>query len=395
MFNKLTKFIVKKVIKNYHQSDNDDVRSRYGFLEAWTSIWLNFFIFIVKVVFGFMTQSIALIADAFHTLSDISTSIIILIGFRISRKPPDKEHPFGHGRMEAIATLIIATLLLVTGIELGKSAFMRILHPRPIHASWIVIGIIFITVLLKEALAQFSRQLGKMIQSGALEADYWHHHTDAIAAILVIIAMVLGKFNFPYLDGYAGVLVSIIIIFMGFRIAKQSSDCLLGASPDPEIISKIKKIVQSFNEVLNVYDIVVHQYGQMKIATLHIEISDAYSLQQAHELVEKIEDEVKKQLNIPLSIHTDPINLRDKHIQAVRDFLDAYIRSHDLILSYNDIWIKNTNNEKHLIFDIVLRTPLQEEKIEALKSDLKKIISEKFPSIASITINIDPTYMFR
>jgi len=395
MFYKFTKFIVKKVIKDYNQSDREDVRSRYGFLEAWTSIWLNFFIFIIKVAFGFLTQSIALIADAFHTLSDISTSIIILIGFRISQKPPDKEHPFGHGRMEAIATLIIATLLLLTGIELGKSAFMRILHPRPIHASWIAIGIIFITVLLKEALAQFSRQLGKMIQSGALEADYWHHHTDAIAAILVIIAMILGKFNFPYLDGYAGVLVSFIIIFMGFKIAKQSSDCLLGASPDPEIISKIKKIVQSFNEVLNVYDIVVHQYGRMKIATLHIEISDAYSLQQAHELVERIEDEVKKQLNIPLSIHTDPINLRDKHIQAVRNFLDAYVQTNDLILSYNDIWIKNTNDEKHLIFDIVLQSPLQTEKIKTLKSDLKKIISEKFPSITNITINIDPTYMFR
>ncbi len=395
MFQSATKFIAKKTIRDYNQLYRDDVRSRYGFLEAWTSIWLNFIIFIVKAVFGFMTHSIALIADAFHTLSDISTSIIVLIGFRISRKPPDEEHPFGHGRMEAISTLIIATLLLVTGIEVGKSAFMRILHPRPIEASWVVIGLIFVTVILKEMLAQFSRELGKIIQSTALEADYWHHHTDAIAAILVIIAMILGKYNFPYLDGYAGVLVSFIIIFMGFKIAKRSSDRLLGTSPDPELISKIKNIVQSFNEVLNVYDIVVHQYGRTKIATLHIEISDAHSLQQAHELVERIEDNVMQQLNIPLSIHTDPVNFRDKQIQALRRFLDTYIKKNNFILSYNDIWIKKTNNEKHLVFDIVLQTPLKPEQIDALESELKKTILEKFPSITSITINIDPTYMFR
>ena len=395
MFRSATKFIAKKSIRDYNQLHRDDVRSRYGFLEAWTSISLNLIIFLIKAWFGFMTHSIALIADAFHTLSDISTSIIVLIGFRISRKPPDEEHPFGHGRMEAISTLIIATLLLVTGIEVGKSAFMRILHPRPIEASWVVIGLIFVTVILKEMLAQFSRELGKIIQSATLEADYWHHHTDAIAAILVIIAMILGKYNFPYLDGYAGVLVSFIIIFMGFKIAKQSSDCLLGTSPDPKLISKIKNIVQSFDEVLNVYDIVVHQYGRTKIATLHIEISDAHSLQQAHELVERIEDNVMQELNIPLSIHTDPVNFRDKQIQAVRKFLDAYIKKNNLILSYNDIWIKKTNNEKHLIFDIVLRTPLKPKQIDTLKSEFKKTILEKFPSITSITINIDPTYMFR
>ncbi len=395
MFYSATKYIVKKTIRNAEQIDRDDVRSRYGFLEAWTSIGLNFIIFVVKAVFGFLTHSIALIADAFHTLSDISTSIIVLIGFRISRKPPDEEHPFGHGRMEAISTLIIATLLLVTGIEVGKSAFMRILHPRPIEASWTIIGVIFLTVLLKEGLAQFSKELGKMIHSATLEADYWHHHTDAIAAILVIIAMILGKFNFPYLDGYAGVLVSFIIIFMGFKIAKQSSDCLLGASPDPELISKIKEIVQSFHEVLNVYDIVVHQYGRSKIATLHIEISDAYSLQEAHEIVEHIEDEVTRRLNIPLSIHTDPVNLRDRQIQAVRKFLDDYIQKSDLAIGYNDLWMKKDAAGKHLIFDIVLKSRAPEEKIEPLKEEIRHIIRQKFPSIKEVTINVDPTYMFR
>lgn len=395
MFRSATQFIVKAVIKDHNQLDRDDVRSRYGFLEAWTSIALNFVIFVIKIVFGFLSHSIALIADAFHSLSDMSTSIIILIGFRISSKPPDKEHPFGHGRMEAISTLIIAILLFVTGIEVGKASILRIIHPQPIKASWLVIGVIFITVLLKEGLAQFSRQLGQMIQSSALNADYWHHHTDAIAAILVIIAMILGKFNFPYFDGYTGVLVSLIIIFMGFKIAKRSSDCLLGTTPDPEIISKIKNIVLSFNEVLNVYDIVVHQYGRMKIATLHIEISDTYSLQQAHELVEKIEDAVIKQLNIPLSIHTDPVNLKDKQFRAVRKFLNAYIKKNDLILSYNDIWIREINTEKHLIFDIVLRSPLPVEKVKILKRDLKKSLSQKFPDITKVTINIDPAYMFR
>ncbi len=395
MFRSATEFIVKKTIRDYDQTDRDDIRSRYGFLEAWTSIGLNFVIFIVKAVFGFLTNSIALIADAFHTLSDVSTSVIVLFGFRISRKPPDEEHPFGHGRMEAISTLIIATLLLVTGIEVGKSAFMRILHPRPIEASWVVIGVIFITVLLKEALAQFSKELGKMIHSTTLEADYWHHHTDAIAAILVIIAMILGKFNFPYLDGYAGVLVSFIIIFMGLKIAKQSSDCLLGTSPDPELISKIKEIVQSFNEVLNVYDIVVHQYGRSKIATLHIEISDAYSLQQAHEIVEHIEDAVTRQLNIPLSIHTDPVDLSDQQIQAVRKFLDAYIKKSDVAIGYNDLWVRKDANGKHLIFDIVLKTKAPPEKIDPLKQEISEIIRQKFPSIKDVTINVDATYMFR
>ena len=159
MFKKSTTFIVKKVIQNYDKINRDDIRSRYGYLEGWTSIVINFVIFVIKIVFGFLINSISLIADAFHTLSDISTSVIVLFGFRIAQKPSDKEHPFGHGRMEPIATLIIATMLSVTGIEIGKYSIERIIHPHPIEASWIVIGIMAFTVIPKERVAQFSRQL--------------------------------------------------------------------------------------------------------------------------------------------------------------------------------------------------------------------------------------------
>ncbi|GBD95129.1 ferrous-iron efflux pump FieF [bacterium BMS3Abin05] len=395
MFKKSTTFIVKKVIQNYDKINRDDIRSRYGYLEGWTSIVINFVIFVIKIVFGFLINSISLIADAFHTLSDISTSVIVLFGFRIAQKPSDKEHPFGHGRMEPIATLIIATMLSVTGIEIGKYSIERIIHPHPIEASWIVIGIIAFTVIPKELLAQFSRQLGQMIKSPTLEADFWHHHTDALSSIMVIIALILGRFNFPYLDGYAGVFVAIMIIYMGFKIAQKSADYLLGATPDPALISKLKKLVLSFDEVLDVYDIVVHQYGQSKIASLHIEIPDSFSLKKAHEIVEKIEEEASKKLNISLSIHTDPVNLNDKEIQSIRRFLDRYIRTNEWMNAYNDIWIKNETGSKTLMFDIVVNPNVQPSRIDSSRKKLSKMMREKFSAFSRVIINIDPRYTFR
>lgn len=184
------RFLVKKWIRDWEDIHDQDVRSLYGSLEGWVSIVVNFFLFLLKGVFGFISGSVSLIADAFHTLSDVSTSIVILVSFRISKRPSDASHPFGHGRMEAIAAVIVAVLLLATGIEIFKGALDRIIHPRSFNASWLVICIIASTVIIKELLAQFSRVLAQMIKSATLEADFWHHRTDAISSILVILAFI-------------------------------------------------------------------------------------------------------------------------------------------------------------------------------------------------------------
>ena len=293
----LSKFLVNKFIKNQDNVSDPVVRSKYGILEGWTSIFINFTLGIIKIIIALIYGSISLLADAIHTLSDMATSIIIIIGFKISRKPGDKEHPFGHGRMEQIATLIVAVLLGVSAIELIQHSFQRILSPQTVNISWIPIIIIFVTIFFKEWLGQFSNFLAKKIGSLALEADAWHHRTDAISSLLVVIALIASKYGFIYLDGIVGLIIGLYIIYLGWDIAKKSIDQLLGESADESLINEIKSIVMQENQVKNIHDLIVHQYGEQKLLSLHIEIPSHLTLSEAHTIADNVENMIEEKRN--------------------------------------------------------------------------------------------------
>ena len=388
------RFLVKKWIRDWEDIHDQDVRSLYGSLEGWVSIVVNLFLFFLKGVFGLISGSVSLIADAFHTLSDVSTSIVILVSFRISKRPSDASHPFGHGRMEAIAAVIVAVLLLATGIEIFKGALDRIIHPRSFNASWLVICIIASTVIIKELLAQFSKVLSKMIESATLEADFWHHRTDAISSILVILAFIGQRFGIIIVDGVVGIVVAIMIGYTGWQIARKGIDDLLGKRPAKDLIRKVKETVRSYSQVMDVHDLIIHQYGQRMVLSFHIEISEEISLKNAHTLAEEVERAVNKKFHTYATVHLDPVNAQDPELIKIRKLLNYSIEEWRGKFAVHDIRTVGEDGIKNVLFDLTVDPGIKDKEIEMVKQKLQKVLLDTYPSIAGVVIEVEPRYAF-
>lgn len=281
-------------------------KQQLGYLEGWLSSVLNSVLFGFKLWVGLAIGSVAMIADAWHTLSDTMTSAVVLVGFWIAGKPRDKEHPFGHGRAELIGAIIIATLLALVGFNFLKDSYLQLRDAKPVNFSTLGVIIFLISVFLKEGLAQFSIWAGKKVNSKALIADGWHHRSDAIASLLIVVGALLGK-HFWWIDGVLGLLVSLLILYAAFDIIKETSYTLLGERMGPELEEQIKQVVKIVApEVSEIHHPHVHRYGDHIEVTLHLRMDENYSLQQAHDIVTKIEDELRKTLHIEPTIHAEP-----------------------------------------------------------------------------------------
>jgi len=304
--NKLTKILLKKFVKNYENIRNLTVRIKYGFLEAWISIVGNTILFVFKLIFGLILNSISLIADSFHTLSDVITSIVVLLGFRTSRQPADTKHPYGHGRSETIATLIIGILLVVVGVDFLRLSFNRLIHPQVVKGSWLIAGLLILSALAKEMMAVFSFDLGKRINSSTLIADAWHHRSDAIASFLVAVAIGASIFGYHKVDALFGIIVSLIITYVGIDLSKSSASFLLGEAPDKDLVNKIGQLAKSVEGVSNVHDIQVHNYGNRLEVSLHIEVNKGYASTTSHHIADLVEKKLLEDLKISSVVHVDP-----------------------------------------------------------------------------------------
>jgi len=282
-------------------------RKRIGYLEAWVSIIGNVLLFLLKLLIGVAINSLSLIADAFHSLSDVLTSIVVLVGFKFGEKPADKEHPFGHGRIEIIATLIIAFLLIVVTYDLGKSAVLRIISPQKVKFSSIAIIFMMASAGFKEWMASFSIFLGKKINASSLIADAWHHRSDAIASLLVGLGLIFMRFNLYLIDGILALGVAILIGWIAVRLIITSSSTLIGEAPDLELINKISQISLSVPGVLNIHDIYVHDYNTNKVISLHVEVNDNLLADVAHEIATTVEEKIKEKTHAyNVTAHIDP-----------------------------------------------------------------------------------------
>ena len=301
----LPEILLKAFVKDYHQPGAPGVRTRLGFLEAWTSIAGNLILFIFKIVFAIAVNSISLLTDAFHTLSDIATSIIILFGFRTANRPSDAKHPYGHGRAENIATLIVAILLIITGIEFIHAAIHRLNNPQPItNTTWIII-IMVISIIIKEWLTRFSFHIARIIKSKMLEADAWHHRADSFTSILVILAAVGAKCGFPFLDGVFALIIALFIIWTGFRLARSTASELLGEAPSSELVNQIITIAASIPGVKGIHGIEVHDYGTTKTCSVHIEVTPNLSTTKSHNIAQQVERALKTGLRLQTVVHID------------------------------------------------------------------------------------------
>ncbi|MCS7201393.1 MAG: cation diffusion facilitator family transporter [Dictyoglomus sp.] len=287
-------------------------RKEIGYLEGWISIIGNIILFIFKFISGIYLNSISLTADAFHSLSDVLTSIVVILGFKFGEKPADKKHPFGHGRIEQIATLIIAFMLLIIAYDLGKSSFERIIKPQKVSFNIFIVFLMFFSALFKEWMARFSIFLGNKINSSTLIADAWHHRSDAFASALVAFGLLAINYGLYIIDGIMGFFVSLLLLWVGIDLIKNSSSFLIGEAPTQEFINKIKNIVFSIPGVLDYHDISIHDYQNKKVITLHIVVDNNISAKDAHDIALKVQDSIKENIQgSQVIVHIDPKGERE------------------------------------------------------------------------------------
>ncbi|PIV68088.1 MAG: cation transporter [Euryarchaeota archaeon CG01_land_8_20_14_3_00_38_12] len=293
-------------IPDYGDISKPDVRARYGYLEAGVSIFGNAAMFAVKLVLGIMINSISLIVDSFHTFSDTGTSVVVLLGFKTSKKAPDSEHPFGHGRAEFVATLIIAVLLVVVGLTFVLESGKRMIHVSPVEGRILVAVLMVVFAVVKELMARFSIILGKKIDSSTLIADAWHHRTDAVASVLVAVAVVGARYNYYMLDAIFGMAISALIIYTGVKLTKDASDILMGKTPDENVLKNVKSAAKSVGGVKDVHGIAVHDYGVSKVISMHVEVEKGISMEDAHNIATRVEDSVKTNVKAEVTVHIEP-----------------------------------------------------------------------------------------
>ncbi|MCM8766247.1 MAG: cation diffusion facilitator family transporter [Candidatus Omnitrophica bacterium] len=299
--------LLKIFVKNYEDIQNPEIRVKYGFLEAKISIILNLFLSLAKFTLGIFSNSIALMADAFHTFSDVVTSVVVWVGFKASRRPADEEHPFGHGRIEPISTLIIGVLMAVAGFHFLKDSFMRILYPQQIKGDMGILIFLVISAYLKEELAIFAEDLGKKIKGESLLADAWHHRTDALASLLIVFSIIAVYFGYLIVDSVLGMLISALIILVGIKFIYRASNRLIGYAPSKEVLNKIREEAYKVEGVKNIHDIEIHEYGEELRVSLHIKVNPNLRVDSAHRIANEVENKLKERLRIYAIVHIDPL----------------------------------------------------------------------------------------
>lgn len=391
---RFTRWLVAKYIKNYQNINDLKVRARYGTLEGWTSIVINILLFAVKITIGLSIKSVALIADAIHTLADSATSVVVIIGFKIAKRPSDKEHPFGHGRTESIATLIVSVLLFIAGFELLEKSIHSIARPQESTASLSVILIIAGTIIIKELMARFSYQLGDIIDSQALKADALHHRTDVFATGLVVVALIASHFGFRRVDGIMGACVSLIIFYSAYAIAKEAVSPLLGEAPSEEAIMEIESLANAFEGVLGVHDIIYHKYGQTIIVSLHIEVSDKGSAFDLHELSERVEEAIGQKIGGTVTAHIDPINMDHPKYHAIEREIKEIISKDRRVSSFHDLRIIGCDVDKcRVVFDIVLEEDVDDQERYDIVRSIRERMEGKFPGMKT-AIKAEPKFAY-
>ena len=381
-------FLASLFIKDSRNYDSPAVRQAYGVLSGAVGIGLNILLFIGKWIAGTLSGSIAITADAFNNLSDAGSSIITLIGFRLSGQAPDPEHPFGHGRMEYISGLLVSVAILVMGFELIWSSFGKLRDPEPIESSALVLGILLASILVKVYMFYYNRSLSKKLDSAAMKATSVDSLSDTVATTLVLIATVISKYTGLILDGWFGILVGIFIVYTGGSTLKETIDLLIGQPPKKEFIDEIREIVLGHSLVYGVHDLIVHDYGPgRRMISLHAEVAVDGDIQDIHEQIDHIEHELQEKLNCSATIHMDPIVTDDKEVLEMKAKVEAMVQSLDEAFSMHDFRMVKGTTRTNLIFDVEVprKTSLTDNEImNRLKEQVHGLPGSKYFAVIQI-----------
>ena len=350
----MTEFLVNKFIKDSANIESTEVRTRYGMLASVVGIFCNVLLFSVKLAIGLILSSLAVTADAFNNLSDAASSIISFVGVKMAGKPADAEHPFGHGRIEYIAALIVSFLVIEVGFTFFKSSISKIMHPEEITFDPVPFIILILSILVKLWMAFFNNKLGKRIDSKVMLATAADSLGDVITTSATVISIVICHFTSINVDAIAGLIVSGIVIWSGVSIAKDTLEPLIGQRVPSELYQKITDMVESYEGIVGAHDLIVHNYGPNRsMATIHAEVPNDVSIEASHEIIDRIERDAKKELNILLVIHMDPVEMRDEEVLELRDKTSHIVHALDPELHFHDFRVLKENEQKNLSLDLV------------------------------------------
>jgi cation diffusion facilitator family transporter len=368
-----------------------EVRARYGFLQGTVSIIGNTALAVLKFLLGWMTNSIALMADAFHTGSDVLTSLVVLIGFWTAKKPADMDHPYGHGRIEPIATLIISFLLIWVGIQFARASYDRLREPHLVTWSTVAFGFMVFSALAKEWMARFALAIGRLIQSDMLKGDAWHHRSDAIASALVAFSMIATSLGYKSIDSIFGIGIAMLIIYTGLNLFTSMVSVLIGKAPSQDLIDCIMKASLSVDGVEEVHDINVHEYGSHKVISLHVRVPGEMKTARSHHLAQLVEKAVSKSLNASTVVHVDPSrpNPSEPARQAVEEELGRIVTRYPSVMSFHGLTVSNIGGSPsislHLVIDGDLRVEESHDIGHRIVDELKKSLGD-----CQVNLHIEP-----
>ncbi len=351
----MTDILLKLFVKNYKDTKNSDVRMKYGILGSAVSIVMNVILSAFKYAVGTITASVAITADAINNLSDAASGIVTLFSFKMANRKPDKEHPFGHGRIEYVAALAVGFLVELMGYELIKSSIQKILNPDKVVFSYGAIIVLAFSILGKIWMGLFNKKLGKAINSPAMIAVASDSLSDTAATFISLLSLLLSKFTDLPFDGFMGIIVSFFILKSGFEILKESIAIILGAPPSKELVDELVEQITSYDGILGIHDLVIHSYGETRMfGTVHIEFAADSDLLEAHETADTIEKEVKEKFGIELVVHLDPLITNDVRINALKEMVGKELKSIGNELTFHDFRVVDGPTRTNLIFDVVL-----------------------------------------
>ena len=389
----MTEFLVHKFVKNYEDIGDDQVRTSYGVLASVVGIFCNVLLFAVKFTIGFLMKSLAVTADAFNNLSDAASSVISFSGVKMASKPADADHPFGHGRIEYIAALIVSFLVMEVGLSFLKNSIGKLMNPEEIIFEWVPFLILVLSIGVKFWMGVFNRKLGKRIDSKVMLATAADSMGDVITTGATVLSILICTFTSINVDAVAGIVVSVIVMWAGFSIAKETLEPLIGQSVPKELYQQITEAVEAYDGILGTHDLIVHNYGpNHSMASIHAEVPNDVDIEVSHEIIDRIEREVSKKLKLFLVIHMDPVETRNQEVLEIKSKLERIVHALDANLSFHDFRVVNGEHQVNLIFDLVVPREYSQEDADKVLHQVMALMQEQDPRYQCV-ITLDHSFI--
>lgn len=379
----ITKLLIRAFVKNPDKVEDAGVRFAYGKMAGGAGLCANLLLFLAKLAAGLLAGSVAVMADAFNNLSDAGSSIVTLVGFKLSSAPPDREHPFGHGRMEYVSALGVAALIMAAGFELAGSAFDKILHPELPEFGVLTVVILAAAIAVKLWMALFYRKIGKLIDSEPLRASSADSRNDVICTALVLVSSLVGWFSELAIDGYVGMVVAFFVLWSGFSVVRDTVSVLLGQAPDPEMVKAIRADVLAHDGIVGVHDLIVHNYGPGRLVlSLHAEVPCREDMLRSHDLIDRVERELARKYHAVVCIHMDPVDSGNEEVEKLKAFADGILKEIDPRLGLHDFRVVFGETHTNLIFDVVV--PFDYAGEAGLADEVQRRVWEKDPALFAV-----------